>query len=532
MHVNISLSTMKFLFPLFCLILSVSGHTSSVAISTTSGKLQGTELNGGKAPLFMSFKGVRFARAPTDQLRWEAPVPFVSAEPQTATVLGPSCLQQFAFATGAFTQFLFNDPPPASENEDCLFLNVWAPSTNTKHKKPVLFWIYGGDFIAGTASYPIYDGSSLAANQDIVVVTSNYRTNVFGFPSAPDFPITQNNLGFLDQELALEWVQLNIAQFGGDPDKVTIAGQSAGADSVGLAIVRDLVKTPFRAGVMLSGAPTSASPIPSFTSFDAFAVAVGCPQAPGPSRIGCLKQVPAATIRNFTNGPLSGSFGPVVDKYRHRIHRPPRAPAQERHREHSYYHREHGERRDRIYRGETNLTAFLGAEVLACRSPRARAVAVPRPNDSVVIADAFRDRGFRCPAELWSAALTGAGVSSVFRYSYGAVFADLQKFPGAGAWHSSEIGPLFGTFNRSTATPAEVAWSGTFQTAIANFIKDPTASPALNWQKYVPGPPAARLAKLAYSGNVEPGNFVDPVPSSAIDGPCDALWDAFLDVTA
>ncbi|KAJ7919952.1 Alpha/Beta hydrolase protein [Mycena leptocephala] len=455
---------MKFLFPLFCLILSVSGHTSSVAISTTSGKLHGTKLNGGK-------------------LRWEAPVPFVSAEPQTATVLGPSCLQQFAFATGAFTQFLFNDPLP-------------PPKTRTD-------WIRANsplrDFIAGTASYPIYDGSSLAANQDIVVVTSNYRTNVFGFPSAPDFPITQNNLGFLDQELALEWVQLNIAQFGGDPDKVTIAGQSAGADSVGLAIVRDLVKTPFRAGVMLSGAPTSASPIPSFTSFDAFAVAVGCPQAHGPSRIGCLKQVPAATIRNFTNGPLSGSFGPVVD----------------------------------------NATVFTDPLERLRRSATANIPIIigNMENDGTAFTvgetNLTAAHGPMCsPAELWSAALTGAGVSSVFRYSYGAVFADLQKFPGAGAWHSSEIGPLFGTFNRSTATPAEVAWSGTFQTAIANFIKDPTASPALNWQKYVPGPPAARLAKLAYSGNVEPGNFVDPVPSSAIDGPCDALWDAFLDVTA
>ncbi|KAF7359838.1 Carboxylic ester hydrolase [Mycena venus] len=487
--------------------LSTMNHTSSVAISTTSGKLHGAELNG-----VMSFKGVRFARAPTDQLRWEPPVPFVSAEPQNATVLGPSCLQQFAFATGAFTQFLFNDPPPASENEDCLFLNVWAPSTNTKQKKPVLFWIYGGDFIAGTASYPIYDGSSLAANQDIVVVTSNYRTNVFGFPSAPDFPITQNNLGFLDQELALEWVQLNIAQFGGDPDKVTIVGQSAGADSVGLAIVRDLVKTPFRAGVMLSGAPTSASPIPSFTSFDAFAVAV-----------------PAATIRNFTNGPLSGSFGPVVDNVtvfadpleRLRGNATANVPIIIGNMENDG---------TAFTVGETNLTAFLGGGGPGMRiSPALVQSLYPGQNDSVVIADAFRDRG---PAELWSAALIGTGVSSVFRYSYGAVFADLQKFPGAGAWHSSEIGPLFGTFNRSTATPAEAAWSGTFQTAIANFIKDPTTSPALNWQKYVPGPPAATLAKLAYSGNLEPGNFVDPVPSGAIDGPCDSLWDAFLDITA
>ena len=117
----------------------------------------------------------------------------------------------------------------------------------------------------------------------------------------------------------------------------------------------------------------------------------------------------------------------------------------------------------------------------------------------------------------------------------GAVFADLQKFPNAGAWHSSEsacgayrriasflicafrkVGPLFGTFDRSTATPAEVTWSLTFQTAIANFVKNPEVSPAVNWPKYVVGPPAETLAKLAYNGNVEPGDFVDPVASGSL----------------
>ena len=84
----------------------------------------------------------------------------------------------------------------------------------------------------GTASLPGYDGTSLVANQDIVVVTINYRTNVFGFPSSEDLPITQNNLGFFDQELALEWVQLNIAQFGGDPEKVTIMVRCCPSESV------------------------------------------------------------------------------------------------------------------------------------------------------------------------------------------------------------------------------------------------------------------------------------------------------------
>ncbi|KAJ7103822.1 hypothetical protein C8R44DRAFT_640257, partial [Mycena epipterygia] len=205
--------------------------------------------------------------------------------------------------------------------------------------------------------------------------------------------------------------------------------------------------------------------------------------------------------------------------------------------------------------GMTNLTAFLEGEAPGNSiSPAFVRTLYPGQNDSLVISDSFRDVGFRCPDELWSAAVTGAGVSSVFRYTYGkysrlqpmsillgfvlimiysgAVFADLQKFPGAGAWHSSEIGPLFGTFIRSTATPAEVTWSSTFQTAIANFVKNPDVSPAVNWPKYIPGPPAKTFAKLAYNGNVNPNNFVDPVQSNSLDGPCDALWDRFLDFTA
>ncbi|KAJ7103832.1 Carboxylesterase [Mycena epipterygia] len=516
---------MKSLLQLLCfLILRVSGQTLSVVVSTTSGQLHGAEENG-----VMSFKGVRFAHAPTGQLRWEPPVAFISGKAQNATVLAPSCLQQFAFATSAFSQFLFNDPPPASENEDCLFLNVWAPSTNTKEKRPVLFWLYGGGLVFGTASLPLYDGTSLAVNQDIVVVTINYRTNIFGFPSASDLPITRNNLGFLDQELALKWVQLNIAQFGGDPDKVTIMGQSAGAMSVGLAIVRDRVNTPFRAGVMLSGAPTSESPIPSFSSFDAFASTVGCSQTPGPSRLACLKQVPASTIRNYTNGPLSGSFRFVVDNVtvftdpleRIRANTTAKVPLVIGNMENDG---------SSFAFGLTNLTAFLEQELPGnIVSPAFLRALYPGQNDSLVISDSLRDFGVRCPDELWSAALTGAGVSSVFRYTYGAVFADLQKFPGAGAWHSSELGPLFGTFNRSTATPAEVTWSSTFQTAIANFVKNPDVSPAVNWPKYVPEPPAKTFAKLAYNGNVDPDNFVDPVESNSLDGPCDALWDLLLD---
>jgi carboxylesterase 2 len=192
-------------------------------------------------------------------------------------------------------------------------------------------------FTLGSASIPIYDGESFARNQDVVVVSFNYRTNVFGFPWASDLPPTGNNLGFLDQELALAWVQDNIAQFGGDKDQVTVMvgalvreshanvwgqylrwqGQSAGSLSISLAITRrnSSIVPPFRSAIMLSGAKTSASPVPNFALFEGFATAMGCSQSPGPERLDCLRKVPASTIRNFTNTNPLDSFVPQVDKY-------------------------------------------------------------------------------------------------------------------------------------------------------------------------------------------------------------------------
>ncbi|KAJ6573286.1 hypothetical protein B0H10DRAFT_2168600 [Mycena sp. CBHHK59/15] len=165
--------------------------------------------------------------------------------------------------------------------------------------------------------------------------------------------------------------------------------------------------------------------------------------------------------------------------------------------------------------GITNLTA-VAAEIPGNPvTPEYVRSLYPGLNDSMVITSSL-------PVELWSAVLTGSGVSNAFRYTsgefLGAVFADMQKFPGAGAWHSSES--IF-----------QVVWSSTFQTAIGNFVKDPYTSPAINWPKYIRGPLTNTLAKLAYGGNVDPNNFVETVQSSSLDGPCDALWNRFLDFT-
>ncbi|KAH9971639.1 Alpha/Beta hydrolase protein, partial [Russula compacta] len=498
-----------------------------IAVNTTSGRLLGTQDDG-----VASFKGIRFAASPVGDLRWQPPVPFESSDVQNATSLGPSCVQQFAFQIQALSQLLYSTPPPP-EDEDCLFLNVWAPAPvkgalEPGPLKPVIVWFFGGDFIFGTASLPKYDGTLFAKDQDVVFVSFNYRTNVFGFPTAEELPSSGRNLGFLDQELALAWVQENIAQFGGDKSKVTLMGHSAGSKSVSLAIARrnSSVVPPFRAGIMLSGAQVTTSPVLNFTIFDAFATAVGCTQPPGPSRLQCLRGVSAATIHAYTNGPSSGLFLPQVDNVtslddpleRIRTRQSAQVPILL------------GNMQDDgivfALPEPQNLSIFVAEQFRSSVTPDVVRGLYPGLNDSEVISAVERDILFRCPSKLWADAFVSIGMKDVYRYTYGAIFADLQFPPVVGAWHGSELPILFGTYNRSTATAAEVELSHSFQTAFANFAKDPASSPAPNWPSYNPSLPT--LAKIAYDGNVDSYNFVEPVPPNSTDGPCSVL-DQFLD---
>ena len=179
-----------------------------------------------------------------------------------------------------FTIAAFNRGNP-EESEDCLYLNVYAPATRaTGCGRPVLFWIYGGSLQFGTAGTFVYNGSFFAAYEDVIVVTVNYRTNVFGFPSSPELPPTGQNLGFLDQRAGLDWVQRNIAAFGGDPKKVTIFGESAGGFSVDslLTSYGPDSNPPFRAAILQSGQISfraSPPPVP-FRSWHALAAGLNC----------------------------------------------------------------------------------------------------------------------------------------------------------------------------------------------------------------------------------------------------------------
>ncbi|KAF9261784.1 alpha/beta-hydrolase [Marasmius fiardii PR-910] len=371
----------------------------------------------------------------------------------------------------------------------------------------MLFWIYGGGFAFGIGSPRAYDGTSLAKNQDIVVITFNHCTNVFGFPTAPDLPLTGNNLGFLDQELALNWVRDSIIHFGGNPNQVTIMVRvlfpfSLSTQSAGSASVAAAIKQGFSAGIMLSGVPVGSADVsPDFEAFDGFANALNCKQSPGPARLACLKRVLATVIRNFTNGPSSGVFGVVIDNqtlFRDSIGRI----------------LEHKTRRTPLMIGNTQNDSSLG--VIGQKRPRS----IPTDEPSRFCPFCRPDPAF---VSLWAATARQSGFRDVYRYSYhgmkhfctqqmevnisSAVFPDTQLFPNAGTWHLSELELIFGTFNRTTSGSNKAVLSESFQTAVANFVKNPSQPPAPNWNQYDPN--RKTLAELAFNRNIDFNKFVN-----------------------
>lgn len=232
--------------------------TCACFLSTTYAQQNIIEVEGGKISGLMnndktveSFKGIPFAAPPIGDLRWRAPQPVQPWNGVLAcTKFSASPMQAKPVPFSMWSEEFLIPTEPISE--DCLYLNVWTANKNKKSKQPVLVWIYGGGFGSGGSACPIYDGEALA-KKGIVVVSINYRVGVFGFFAHPDLNEPSGNFGILDQIAALQWVKKNIAAFGGDPDQVTIAGQSAGSMSVNTLVASPLAVGLFNKAIAQSG---------------------------------------------------------------------------------------------------------------------------------------------------------------------------------------------------------------------------------------------------------------------------------------
>ncbi|TBU37597.1 alpha/beta-hydrolase [Dichomitus squalens] len=278
---------------------SASPVSDPLVIHTPSGTFRGVATANGTE----QWLGIPFAQPPIGSLRFKAPVPFTnrSTSIQDASTFGNACPQVPSTSLGA------------PQSEDCLFLNVFRPSNvSTSEKIPVLFWIHGGAFMQGAASDPEYNPTfiiqrSVATGKPIIFVSTNYRLNTFGFLASRHVPPSDLNVGLQDQTAALEFVQHNIAAFGGDPEKagfVTIWGQSAGAGSVEAHVLFQSSTKLFRAAMFDSSTgPFKTAPPPSTYDesgkpYERLVNLTGCPS--GPQSFACLRSLPFETLQNVT----------------------------------------------------------------------------------------------------------------------------------------------------------------------------------------------------------------------------------------
>jgi para-nitrobenzyl esterase len=233
------MKNITFLIASIILVVVSCAPKHPAQVKVERGLLQGKIENG-----LAVYKCIPFAAPPVGDLRWKAPQPAEKWEGvKQATEFAPAPFQ--------------GGNPPSGKSEDCLYLNIWTPVKSAKEKLPVLVWIYGGGFSFGSTAEPVSNGEKLA-KKGVVLVSISYRVGQLGFLAHPELSAenpyhVSGNYGLLDQIAGLQWIQKNIAAFGGDPDKVTIFGESAGGISVSMLCASPLAKGLFNGAISQSG---------------------------------------------------------------------------------------------------------------------------------------------------------------------------------------------------------------------------------------------------------------------------------------
>jgi len=446
------------------------------AATVAAGKLAGVQENGVHA-----FKGIPYAAAPVGALRWQAPQPAPAWDGvRQAAAFGPRCMQLALFADMVFRS--------SGVSEDCLTLNVWTPAHAVDDpaadpaagKLPVLVYFYGGGLVGGDASEPRYDGAAMA-RQGIVAITVNYRLGAFGFMAHPALSAespakASGNYGFMDQAAALHWVRANAAAFGGDPRRITIAGESAGSYSVSAQMASPLARELIAGAIGESGALFGMNPLPTLAAGEALGqrFAAGLNAA----SLAELRALPAATILQTTAGPAAPRFGAIVDGYV--LPRQPAAIYAAGQQAHvpllAGWNSDEGGADSILGQGATTEAAFsAGLERLYGRQAGAARLAYAGDVERAA-RELASDRFIGFGTWRWIDAHARSGGQPVYRYYYTQPRpATRAGGPAAtGAGHSVEIEYALGNLDGNPVyawTDADRALSRQLQGYFANFIK-------------------------------------------------------------
>ncbi|CAL3969340.1 hypothetical protein PZA11_006090 [Diplocarpon coronariae] len=448
------------------------------------------------------YLGIPYGQAPIGDLRFAAPVKYTGNSLINATSFGPSCpvrrsssspitAQQLDAANvtsaGLLTLGVLSNTG-ANYSEDCLYLNVWTKPQTGDSKKAVLVWIYGGGFSAGSSSIPGYNGENLAGQEDVVVVSLNYRLSILGFPGGS----ATANVALLDQRLAVEWVRDNIAAFGGDPSRITLFGQSAGAAAIDLYSYA-WTEDPIAAGFIPESGNAIGWALPNSKNFTATAwynvsSSLGCGGASSDPEtvLSCMRLQNSTALLDAipeTTGTASilGYFGPTED--------------------------------DKIV--FTNYPSRSAAKVPMLIGSNNYEVGLFRTQFGIAGAffsdpfwDTFNLQSFTCPTGI-RANLSVAAGNPTWRYRYFGVFPNLAISDEAGAWHAAELPMLFNTAPDSIpATEAQVSIGNYMRGAWAAFAKDPSNGlTKYGWPRYDTSQDS--LVRLAYD-NITGPNLINP----------------------
>ncbi|KAK4991545.1 hypothetical protein LTR50_001739 [Elasticomyces elasticus] len=453
---------------LFRILLPISAFVSSVAcwgvhsdgltIQTTSGLVRG--FINETAPNVRQFLGIPYAEPPVGQLRFAPPKPKQHGGSLDATAFGPSCIQQFSNTSTIYTEVVPEFLIEGGQSEDCLFINIWAPAVK-RHRGykqpgesllPVFVYIPGGGFTGGGANslYKIPD-KWIQRTQSHIVMVINYRVNIFGFPNARG--LKDRNVGLLDQRLAVEWARDNAAAFGGDPSRITLWGQSAGAassDTYIYAYPEDPIISSFisdSGSASLLGSADQAR-----TNFTFLASLLGCKEPDAQAELACMRTIPATTLENTLSNYIiskatpSISFVPVYDNKT-----------------------AFSNTTDRALRGLlAKIPGMLGSNA----NEGAGFVAFTPNGPGAAALHAITQRVIACPVALEVSNRVLVGLPT-YRYQYAGNFSNVSPVGWMGAYHSSELPLLFGThyeYGPGLSTPFEYDVSHAMEGASSVFV--------------------------------------------------------------
>jgi para-nitrobenzyl esterase len=465
---------------------AASVYGNSLTVHTEQGTVHGKTIGGGKVKAFL---GLPYAQPPLGDLRWKAPAPPAAWRGvRDATQFAHRCEQWHIW-----TDYLFLD---SGTSEDCLYLNVYAPAgARRAGKLPVMFWIHGGGYTAGAGSEPRYTNSGLVA-RGVVLVTINYRLGVFGFLATKDLAAEDNghagNYGLMDMVAALRWVKQNIAGFGGDPDNVTIFGESAGSFAVSTLLAAPDAHGLFQKAIGESGAPFGGV-LPTSRLAERAQRDQDWADSLGVKTLAGLRTVPTDKLIDAASKKPVGWFGPVLDGQFLPEDVPAIYAAGQQMHVPVIIGWNRDERAGTLSKGMTveKWKAFAAEHYGKLADQFLAAFPASTDQEAVQSANAYTtDEFIALGTWKWAEAESQKGGAPVYRYRFDLPAPPSEMHPeGKYAFHSDELEYVFGTLDvrhGSTWRPEDRALSEQMMDYWTNFARsgDPNGKGLPHWPRY------------------------------------------------